>query len=120
MDVCIRLFCVCVVLCVGSGLSKGWSIVQGVVPSVYRLRNWKSSQGPQGLYSHRDREREREKWKWLWQMLSGFWGCVNWFRRRGTWYQSHLLQPSFCPTDWPTFKMYIQCVLKSKDTNILK
>jgi hypothetical protein len=25
MDVCVRLFCVCVVLCVDSGLMKGWS-----------------------------------------------------------------------------------------------
>jgi hypothetical protein len=24
MDVCLRLFCVCVVLCVGSGLATGW------------------------------------------------------------------------------------------------
>jgi hypothetical protein len=49
MDVYVRFFCVCVVLCVGSGLATGWSLVQGVLPSVYRLRNWKSSQGPQGL-----------------------------------------------------------------------
>jgi hypothetical protein len=44
MDVCVRLFCVCVVLCVGSGLATGWSPVQGVPPTVYRLRNWKSGQ----------------------------------------------------------------------------
>jgi hypothetical protein len=49
MDVCVRLFCVCVVLCVGRGLGTGWSPVQGVVPTVYRSRNWKSGQGPQGL-----------------------------------------------------------------------
>jgi hypothetical protein len=41
MDVCVRLFCVCVVLCVGSGLATGWSLVQGVRPTVYGLRNWK-------------------------------------------------------------------------------
>jgi hypothetical protein len=41
MDVCVNLFCVCVVLCVGSGLAKGWSPVQGVLSTVYRLRNWK-------------------------------------------------------------------------------
>jgi hypothetical protein len=34
MDVCVRLFCVCVVLCVGSDLATGWSLVQGVLPSV--------------------------------------------------------------------------------------
>jgi hypothetical protein len=29
-----RLFCVSVVLCLGSGLTTGWSLVQGVLPSV--------------------------------------------------------------------------------------
>jgi hypothetical protein len=49
MDVCVRLFCACVVLCVGSGFATGWSPVQGVLPTLYGLRNWKSGQGPQGL-----------------------------------------------------------------------
>jgi hypothetical protein len=31
---CVRLFCVCVVLCSDSGLATGWSLVQGVLPSV--------------------------------------------------------------------------------------
>jgi hypothetical protein len=44
MDVCVRLFCVCVVLCVGSTLTAGWSPDQGVLPTVYR----KSGQGPKG------------------------------------------------------------------------
>jgi hypothetical protein len=46
MDVCVRLFCVCVVLCVGSGLKSGWSLVKGVLPTVYRikiLKNWPRS-----------------------------------------------------------------------------
>jgi hypothetical protein len=30
----VRLFCVCVVLCVGSGLATGSLLVQGVLPSV--------------------------------------------------------------------------------------
>jgi hypothetical protein len=34
MDVCVRLFCVYVVLCVGSGLATGWSPVQGVLRTV--------------------------------------------------------------------------------------
>jgi hypothetical protein len=42
MDVCMRLFCVCVVLCVGSGLTMGWSPVREVLPTLHRLRNWKS------------------------------------------------------------------------------
>jgi hypothetical protein len=32
MDVCVRLFCVCVVLCVGRHLAMGSSPVQGVLP----------------------------------------------------------------------------------------
>jgi hypothetical protein len=46
-NVCVHLFCVCVVLCVGSGLET--ADPQGVLPAVYRLRNWNSGQGPQGL-----------------------------------------------------------------------
>jgi hypothetical protein len=34
MDVCVRLFCVCVVLCLDSGLATGWSLFQGVLPSM--------------------------------------------------------------------------------------
>jgi hypothetical protein len=37
MDVCVRLFCVCVVLCLGSGLATGWSPVKGVLPNVYGI-----------------------------------------------------------------------------------
>jgi hypothetical protein len=53
MDVCVRLFCVYVVLCVDSGLATGWSPFQGVTQTVCRLINWKSGQGPQGLQTHR-------------------------------------------------------------------
>jgi hypothetical protein len=35
MDVCVRLFCVCVVLCVGSGFATGWSPLQGGLLTVY-------------------------------------------------------------------------------------
>jgi hypothetical protein len=49
MVVCVRLFCVCVVLCVNSGLATGRSLVQGVLPAAYRLGNWESGNGPQGL-----------------------------------------------------------------------
>jgi hypothetical protein len=38
MDVCVSLFYVYVVLCVGSGLATGWSPVQGVLPTVYRIK----------------------------------------------------------------------------------
>jgi hypothetical protein len=30
MDVCVRLFCVCVVLCVGSGLATGYRLCIGL------------------------------------------------------------------------------------------
>jgi hypothetical protein len=33
---------VCVVLCVGSGLATGWSLVQGVLPTVYRINKLKN------------------------------------------------------------------------------
>jgi hypothetical protein len=35
-DVCLRLFCVCV-LCVGSSIATGLSHVQGVLPIVYMI-----------------------------------------------------------------------------------
>jgi hypothetical protein len=41
IDVCVRLFCVCVVLCVGSGLTTGSSLVPGVLPTVYRIKELK-------------------------------------------------------------------------------
>jgi hypothetical protein len=37
----VRLFCVCVVLCVGSDLAMGWSPDQGVIPTVYRIKKLK-------------------------------------------------------------------------------
>jgi hypothetical protein len=44
LSVCV--YFICVVLCVGSDLATGRSPVQGVLPSVYGLRNWKNCQGP--------------------------------------------------------------------------
>jgi hypothetical protein len=38
---CLRLFCVCVVLCVGNGLATGWSPVQGFLQTVYRTKKLK-------------------------------------------------------------------------------
>jgi hypothetical protein len=38
MDVCVCLFCVCAVLCAGRGLATGWSPIQGVLPTVYRIK----------------------------------------------------------------------------------
>jgi hypothetical protein len=41
-----RLFSICVALCLGSGLTTGWSLVQGVLPSEKWLRNWIRGLGP--------------------------------------------------------------------------
>jgi hypothetical protein len=41
MDVSLCLFYVCVVLCVGSGLVTGWSLIQGVLLDVYRIKKLK-------------------------------------------------------------------------------
>jgi hypothetical protein len=38
VDVCVHLFCVYVLLCVGSGLVTTWPPVQGVLPTVYRVK----------------------------------------------------------------------------------
>jgi hypothetical protein len=46
MDVCVCLFSVCVVLCVGSGFVAGRSPVQGVLPTACRIKKLKSGQGP--------------------------------------------------------------------------
>jgi hypothetical protein len=43
---CVRLFCVCVVLCVGSDLAMGWQLVQGVLPSVKEITKLKKRPGP--------------------------------------------------------------------------
>jgi hypothetical protein len=50
MDICVGLFCVCVVLCVGSGLVTGWSPVQEVLPTVYRNKKRKKAGKVQQKY----------------------------------------------------------------------
>jgi hypothetical protein len=65
MDVCLRLFFVCVVLCAGSGLATGWSSVQGVLATVLGLRNWSAAKRftdavRSKVGSNRNKERERE------------------------------------------------------------
>jgi hypothetical protein len=69
MDCCVRLFCVYVVLCVGSGLATGWSPVQGVLLSTYRIKKLKKSdQVPKGCRAiQRERIEEKER---LWTSIS--------------------------------------------------
>jgi hypothetical protein len=46
---CMCLFCVCVVLCLGRGLATSWPLAQGVLPFVKWSWNWKiRGQGPRG------------------------------------------------------------------------
>jgi hypothetical protein len=53
MNNCLRLFCVRVVRCVGSGLATCWSPVQGVPPTVYRMKKLKKWPRPnKELYGH--------------------------------------------------------------------
>jgi hypothetical protein len=49
IHVCVLLFCVCVILCVGSGLATGWSPVQEVLPTVYRITKLKKGPRSKGL-----------------------------------------------------------------------
>jgi hypothetical protein len=44
--VIVRLFSICVVLSIDRGFATDSSPIQGVLPCMYRLRNWKSGQGP--------------------------------------------------------------------------
>jgi hypothetical protein len=50
MDICVHLFSVFVVLCVRNGLATGWSLIQGVLPTVYKIK--KVGRPNKGLYSH--------------------------------------------------------------------
>jgi Zn-dependent protease with chaperone function len=49
IDVCVRLFCVCVVLCRGSGLATSWSPVHGVLPTVYTIKKLKKRSRPNNI-----------------------------------------------------------------------
>jgi hypothetical protein len=56
VNVCVRLFHVCTVLCAGSGLASGWSPgPRSPTDCVKRSRNWKSGQGPTKDYRAIDR-----------------------------------------------------------------
>jgi hypothetical protein len=46
MDIRVRLFWVCIVLCVGSGLATGLSPVQGVLTTLYRIKELKKRPRP--------------------------------------------------------------------------
>jgi hypothetical protein len=49
MDVYVRLFCACVELCLGTGFATGRSPIQGVIPTVYRIKKLKKRPRSKGL-----------------------------------------------------------------------
>jgi hypothetical protein len=56
MDACVHLFCVCAILCIGSRLATGWSPVQEVLPTAYRIKIIKNWPSYKGLYSHTEKK----------------------------------------------------------------
>jgi hypothetical protein len=58
--VSVRLFCVCAVLCAGSGLATGWSPVQESYRLCKKSRNWNSGQGPTKDCRTIDRQIDRQ------------------------------------------------------------
>jgi hypothetical protein len=49
IDVCMCVYSVCVVLCVGNGLATEWSPFQGVLPTLYRIKKLKAAKAQQGV-----------------------------------------------------------------------
>jgi hypothetical protein len=49
MGVCVYLFSICVLLCVGSSLTMGWFPIRGVLPTVYTIKKLKTLPRPKGL-----------------------------------------------------------------------
>jgi hypothetical protein len=49
MDVSVRLFCACVVLCAGGGPLTGWSSVRGVLLTVYKIKKLRNCPRSNGL-----------------------------------------------------------------------
>jgi hypothetical protein len=63
MAACVRLFCVYVVLCVGSGLEMDSSPAQGVLPTVYRIKKLKKADKVQQKNSRAiDRQIKTKMW----------------------------------------------------------
>jgi hypothetical protein len=56
MFVCV--YSVFVLSCVGRGLVTGWSPVQGVLPTVYRIKKLKKRPRSKVMLSHTERDRE--------------------------------------------------------------
>jgi hypothetical protein len=65
MDDSVHLFCVCIGLCIGIGLAIGRAPVQGVLPTVYRIKKLKIQERAiepwmdERMDGQTDRQRER-------------------------------------------------------------
>jgi hypothetical protein len=63
MSVCV--YSVYIVLCVDCDLAKGWSPVQGVLPTVYRINKLKRRPRPNiGLQSHNNNNNNNHNYEW--------------------------------------------------------
>jgi hypothetical protein len=104
MDVPLRLFCVCVVLCVGSGRATGSSPVQGVLPTVLGLRNWNETKAFHGcpLLQNVSNRKERERQKGFPSMGRSMRSCDA-VEDENTFRQSPSL---FCANGWPKLISY--------------
>jgi hypothetical protein len=70
--VCMCLFCVCVVLCLGRGPVTSWSLVQGVLSSVKLSWSWKQRPGPKGAV-----EPVKKNLSLSLSNISGLWWCIS-------------------------------------------
>jgi hypothetical protein len=73
---CVCVYCVCVVLCLGSGFVTRWSLVQGVLPSVKKwLRNWIRGLGSEWTGRAIETNSVDEIWTYLGFLYICF--CIN-------------------------------------------
>jgi hypothetical protein len=84
MDVCIVcVYSVCAVLCADSSIATGWSPVQGVLPTLYRikkLKKWPKSRGLEGKRKTNSTElspRSEATSSWIPQQFSNILYNVN-------------------------------------------
>jgi hypothetical protein len=104
MVVCVRLFCVCAVLCVDSGIVTSWSPAQGVLPTVYRITKLKKRLGPdKGL--QRLMNEMQEQWQMNVQRRRHG-SLVAEKRSRPSWILRPVLVP-FCPPQTPHRQSWI-------------
>jgi hypothetical protein len=59
MDVCMRLVCVCVVLCVGSGLATDWSRLRSATDCVEIKKTEKAAKVQRTVEPYRENDRKK-------------------------------------------------------------